>query len=146
MNLPGLPDYRATCNRYDACIADEHTTLSNGGDFAQRVRATATQLHQLGVVPGSVVAVQLRNRVELIVVLFAGWRLGAAVTPVNPNLTDFETEHQLRDSGAVVLVGDARPLPSFDGAYLDVADLATTVDVGAPDSVHNPPTGKSWRC
>lgn len=137
MNLPGLPDYRATCNRYDACIADEHTTLSNG-DFAQRVRATATQLHQLGVVPGSVVAVQLRNRVELIVVLFAGWRLGAAVTPVNPNLTDFETEHQLRDSGAVALVGDARPLSSFDGAYLDVADLATTAEIGAPDYVHNP--------
>ncbi|AYA23216.1 AMP-dependent synthetase [Rhodococcus rhodochrous] len=137
MNLPGLPDYRATRNQYDACIADEHTALSNG-DFTQRVCATAVQLRGLGVVPGSVVAVQLRNRVELIVVLFAGWRLGAAVTPVNPNLTDFETEHQLRDSGAVVLVGDARPLSSFDGAYLDVADLATTVDTRAPDYVHDP--------
>lgn len=144
MNLPTLPDQRAAHNGAGVCLADEQITLTND-DFAQRVWANAVQLRRLGVGPGSVVAVQLRNRVELIVVLFAGWRLGAVVTPVNPNLTDYETAHQLRDSGAAVLVGDARPVPSFDGAYLDVDDLATT---GGPtrSTTFTARLGTNWRC
>lgn len=103
MNLPTLPDQRAAQNGTGVCLADERSTLTND-EFAQQVSSYAVQLSRLGVVPGSVVAVQLRNRVELIVVLFAGWRLGAVVTPVDPNLTDFETAHQLRDSGAAVFL------------------------------------------
>ncbi|AOW93955.1 AMP-dependent synthetase [Rhodococcus sp. WMMA185] len=139
MSWPTLPDDRARTNRDGACIADERITLSNG-DFADRVRAAAAQLRSLGVGPGSVVAVQLVNRVELVVLLFAAWRLGAAVTPVNPNLTDFETAHQLRDAGAAVLVSDDRPAPDFEGRYLGVGDLATGIDTGAvaEDSVHDP--------
>ncbi|MEV0946917.1 AMP-binding protein [Rhodococcus sp. NPDC049939] len=138
MSWPALPDDRADTNPDGVCIGDERVSLSNG-DFADRVRAAAAQLSELGVRPGSVVAVQLVNRVELVVILFAAWRLGAAVTPVNPNLTDFETAHQLRDAGAAVLVSDDRPAPEFDGKYLGIGDLATAFHAGtAADSVHNP--------
>ncbi|WP_072690356.1 class I adenylate-forming enzyme family protein [Rhodococcus marinonascens] len=139
MSWPDLPDNRALTDRDGACIADERISLSNG-DFADHVRAAAAQLSGLGVGQGSVVAVQLVNRVELVVLLFAAWRFGAAVTPVNPNLTDFETAHQLRDAGAVVLVSDDRPAPDFDGRYLSVGNLATATDVDTDfeDAVHNP--------
>ena len=40
--------------------------------------------------------------------MFAAWHLGAALTPVNPALTDDEVLYQLQDSASRVLVGDAR--------------------------------------
>ena len=51
-------------------------------------------------------ALKLRNRVEFVVLLFACWRLGATVTPVNPSLTDAEVTLQLQASGARLLVGE----------------------------------------
>jgi acyl-CoA synthetase (AMP-forming)/AMP-acid ligase II len=49
--------------------------------FASWVDAAAEQLAELGVTPGSVVAIMLPNRVELLVAMVAAWRLGAAATP-----------------------------------------------------------------
>jgi acyl-CoA synthetase (AMP-forming)/AMP-acid ligase II len=69
-----------------------------------RVRAARRYLHELGVGAGDVVALKLRNRVEFVVLLFACWRLGATVTPVNPSLTDAEVMRQLEASGARLLV------------------------------------------
>jgi long-chain acyl-CoA synthetase len=51
-----------------------------------------------------VVALNLRNRVEFVVLLFARWRLGATVTPVNPSVTDAEVMRQLAACGARLLV------------------------------------------
>jgi acyl-CoA synthetase (AMP-forming)/AMP-acid ligase II len=77
--------------------------LTNAG-LLERVRAARRHLHELGIGDGDVVAVKLRNRVEFVVVLFASWRLGATVTPVNPSLTDAEVMRQLEASGAQLLV------------------------------------------
>ena len=52
------------------------------------------------------VAIQLPNTVEFVVSLFAAWRLGAAVTPVNPALSPQEVRYQLADAGAKVLIAD----------------------------------------
>jgi acyl-CoA synthetase (AMP-forming)/AMP-acid ligase II len=60
----------------------------------------------MGVGAGDVVALKLRNRVEFVVLLFACWRLGATVTPVNPSLTDDEVMRQLDASGARLLVAE----------------------------------------
>ena len=49
-------------------------------------------------------ALMLRNRVEFVVLMFACWRVGATVTPVNPSLTDAEVMRQLEASGARLLV------------------------------------------
>lgn len=46
----------------------------------------------------------LPNQVEFVVAMFAAWRLGAAVTPINPGLTSKEATHQLVDSGAKLLI------------------------------------------
>jgi acyl-CoA synthetase (AMP-forming)/AMP-acid ligase II len=78
------------------------------------------------------VAVVLPNRVDLVVTLFAAWRLGAAVTPVNPALTTPEIAHQVGDSGASVVVGDAVATPAV---RLDAADLDGGGDVAAPPQV-----------
>jgi long-chain acyl-CoA synthetase len=68
-----------------------------------------------------VVALKLRNRVEFVVLLFACWRLGATVTPVNPSLTEAEVMQQLEASGARLLVVE-------DGAR--APDAVATLAVG----------------
>jgi len=87
------------------CVRDADQELTYA-DFAARVDAAAEQLAELGVTRGSVVAIMLPNRVELLVAMVAAWRLGAAATPMNPTFTATEAAHQLTDSGAVVLVTD----------------------------------------
>jgi acyl-CoA synthetase (AMP-forming)/AMP-acid ligase II len=61
------------------------------------------------------------NRVELIIALFAAWRLGAAATPVNPALTPTEMQYQVDDAGAKVVIGDGLELNS---TVVDVDALA----------------------
>lgn len=70
-----------------------------------RVEAVAEQLAGLGVSKGDVIAVMLPNCTELLITLFAAWRLRAAVTLVNPMLTDSEARYQIGDAEAVLLVG-----------------------------------------
>jgi acyl-CoA synthetase (AMP-forming)/AMP-acid ligase II len=135
MRFSMLPDVRTEQSPDSPCIADDRTALSNA-EFLRAVRAAAAVLRGHGIERGDVVAVMLPNRVELVVTLFAAWRLGAAVTPVNPALTAGEVRHQLSDSAAKVLV-------TLDGAALDERVVAVSVtelggtavlDTGEPDS------------
>jgi acyl-CoA synthetase (AMP-forming)/AMP-acid ligase II len=67
-------------------------------------------LTEAGIGRGDVVAVVLPNRAELVVVMYASWALAAAVTPVNPALTEDEVAYQLADSHARIAVVDASSL------------------------------------
>lgn len=135
MNWADVLDDRVRRDHLGLCIADHNLTLSNS-DVVQRVNNLAAQISALGAAPGSVVAVQLRNRVELVIAIFAAWQVGAAVTPVNPNLTDFETEHQVRDAAAAILIGDGRGTLPFDGEYLDIEEVVAEPDLTAPVRRH----------
>ncbi|MFF3517811.1 class I adenylate-forming enzyme family protein [Streptomyces sp. NPDC002573] len=123
MHLAVLPEERAGRDPHGPCLADDLIGLDNT-TFAARVRAAAAVLRAHGVSRGDVVAVRLPNRIELVVTLFAAWRLGAALTPVNPALTVDEAYHQIEDAGARVVVGEA----DAELVTLDVEDLA-----GLPD-------------
>lgn len=120
MHIAVLPQDRVRAAPTGPCIADETRALDNAA-FADAVAGAAAALHAAGTGRGDVVAVVLPNRVELVVTLFAAWRLGAAVTPVNPALTVDEAGHQIADSGAGVVVGERAASPLVT---LDVAELA----------------------
>ncbi|QRY42758.1 AMP-binding protein [Mycolicibacterium boenickei] len=125
MNLPALTDRRAERDPHGPALADARHTLTNS-QLNHRVRAAAQQLRDAGIGAGDVVAVALRNRVEFVVLLFATWRVGAAVTPVNPSLTDDEVNRQLVDSGARLLViDDDITTTTTEVPTLGVAELAT---------------------
>ena len=112
MTLASLPDVRAQANPDGRAVSDGTVSLTNAV-LLRRVRAVAGQLHELGIGSGDVVAVKLRNRVEFVVVMFASWRLGATVTPVNPSLTEAEVIRQVESASAQVLVAeDGAPGPS----------------------------------
>ena len=103
MTFASLPDRRAIAAPHGPAVSDSRTVLTNA-DFLDRVRAASARLAELGVGSGDVVAVALPNSAEFVVLLFAAWRRGAAVTPVNPASTPHEVDRQVRDSHAKVLV------------------------------------------
>ena len=55
--------------------------------------------------------------------MFASWRLGATVTPINPSLTDAEVTRQLNDSGARLLVVEDGATAKGGVTTLAVGDL-----------------------
>ena len=101
-----LPDQRARRNPRGSCLADERQALDNA-QFATAVAAAAARLAEAGLGRGDVLAIMMQNRVELVTSMFAAWRLGAAVTPVNPALTSQEAWYQLEDADATLVVADA---------------------------------------
>ena len=127
--LAALPDARAASEPHASALADDAVTLDNAA-FADRVARAAALLDRLGVGAGDVVAIAMPNRVELIIALFAAWRLGAAATPVNPALTATEMQYQVDDAGAKVVIGDGLEL---DATVVDVDALA------AEPSLHRAP-------
>ncbi|MBA2349227.1 MAG: AMP-binding protein, partial [Solirubrobacterales bacterium] len=93
------------------CLADPAADLDlDNAAFLDRVQRAAAVLRRNGVEEGDVVAIVLPNVAELIVGLFAAWRVGAAVTTVNPALTLSETQFQVEDSGARVVIGTVEGL------------------------------------
>jgi long-chain acyl-CoA synthetase len=111
MNLPALPDLRAAENPSGPAVADDFTDLNNA-QFLDAVQRAAAALRGHGVSAGDVVAIMLPNTAGFVVALFAAWRLGAAVTPMNPSLTAAEVNYQVSDASAKVLI--AQTVPNFD--------------------------------
>jgi acyl-CoA synthetase (AMP-forming)/AMP-acid ligase II len=85
----------------------------------------------------------MQNRVELVTSMFAAWRLGAAVTPVNPALTPQEARYQLEDADATLVVADGASAakvgtgrPVIDASTLTAARAADAPpDVSSPDGL-----------
>ena len=124
-----LPDERAAHDANGPALADEVTGQLTNAQMLARVQAAANSLAAAGVKAGDVVAVKLPNRVELIIALFAAWRLGAAATPINPALTPAEVDYQLADSSARVMVADddaAARVPVIAAAALTDATSTPT--------------------
>ena len=133
MELHYLPWHRPAEQSDRPCVRDGHTELTYA-QFAERVDGAAEQFADHGVGPGSVVAVMLPNRVELLVCLAAAWRLGAAATPVNPVFTASEATYQIADADAALVVRASAGAPDGGRWSVLVDDLRTapTRSVPAP--------------
>ncbi|MGW2824311.1 AMP-binding protein [Streptomyces sp. NPDC001443] len=92
-------------------------------------RRAAAGLRGLGVKPGDVVAVQIPNRLELVVSYFGAWLAGAVVLPITHIYGSAEVGAILRDAGAKVLV-----LPDA-WRSIDFVDRLAGLDAG-PDLEH----------
>ncbi len=74
------------------------------GDVDQMSRNFGAWLHANGYVKGSRVAIMMPNVLQYPVVVFGALRAGCIVVNCNPLYTPRELEHQLRDSGAEVII------------------------------------------
>jgi long-chain acyl-CoA synthetase len=77
-------------------------------EFNRFVRRAAVALEELGVGHGDRVAILSANNVEWVVLFWATAAIGAVIVPLNAWWKSDELEFGLRDSGAKVLVSDAR--------------------------------------
>ncbi len=113
--------------RYDSLpsVRDDRYDLTYA-EFGSWVDAAAEQLAEYGVRPGSVVAVMLPNRVELLVAMVAAWRLGAVATPVNPAFTATEADYQISDADAAVVVNSGPDAPNGGRPAIAVDTLRRT--------------------
>ncbi len=64
----------------------------------------ANAMAKLGVKKGDRVALYLLNSPQFIIAYFAALKCGATVTPISPVYTSHEVRHQLKDSGARLVV------------------------------------------
>jgi bile acid-coenzyme A ligase len=98
------------------------TTTARGGEtltwqqLAERSRAVAARLRDLGVEPGRVVCVELPNRAAHVVTTFGAWRLGATVLPLRPDLPAAERERLLALARPAVVVVDREPATDREAA------------------------------
>ena len=75
-------------------------------ELDQRTNALAHGLGKLGVAKGDRVAVLMRNRPELIEAMFACFKAGFCLVPLNHRLTAPEVAYHLQDSGAAAVLTD----------------------------------------
>src|SRR4029450_13532134 len=91
-----------TARKYPDRVAfvcgEDSRTFREGGS---RVNRLARGLGARGVGQGDRLAVLMGNSIEMVEAIFAGWRLGAIVVPVNFRLVAGEVEYVLDDSGAL---------------------------------------------
>ena len=76
------------------------------GDIVGMYRSVAGYLTELGIGKGDVVAIDLLNRPELIIIIMGSWMAGATVTPINVHLKEQEISYQIEDSGAKIVFGE----------------------------------------
>ena len=86
----------------DSPSVRDDATQTSFRELDRKVTSVAAQFRENGVTSGDVIAVMLPNRSELVISIFAAWYLGAAATPINPNFTHDEADHQIDDADAAV--------------------------------------------
>ena len=143
MNLGYLPwalPESDVARAHRPAVRDDRVELTYR-EFDQWVEAFAEQLAAHGFGHGDVLAIMLPNRVELLVAMFAAWRLGGAATPVNPVFTVNEADYQIADSGAALVVNLGPHAPTGGRDVIHVEDMRITrrggpvpvVDLAADD-------------
>lgn len=115
-------------------------SLSYSGLEAMSRRFASWLQHEAGIEKGDAVAIMMPNLLQYPVVLFGALRAGAVVVNTNPLYTPRELSHQLRDSGArviIVLENFAKVLQeAIEGSAVEVVVVSAVGDML--------PAPKSW--
>ncbi len=86
-------------------------TLTYAEIDAKSARMASFLQHELGLKPGSRIAIQLPNISQYPIAAWAAFRAGLVIVNTNPMYTPTEVIHQFNDSGAQALVVLADLLP-----------------------------------
>ncbi|WP_051020688.1 class I adenylate-forming enzyme family protein [Nocardia araoensis] len=108
MTLSTLPDRRAVAAPRQPALAADGAELDNS-EFLSSVQRAAACLRAAGVTTGDVVATMLPGAVDLVVSLFAIWRLGATAAVIDPTASGEEASRQISDADPKALIGTERP-------------------------------------
>lgn len=97
----------------------------------RRTNALARALGDLGVVPGDRVAVLMRNRPEMLEAMYACFKGGFCLVPLNSRFTEDEVAYHVSDSAAAAVLTDAEGAEIVLGATAGAASPVQVVVAGA---------------
>ncbi|AUC52357.1 AMP-dependent synthetase [Sagittula sp. P11] len=109
-------------------LFDGTDCVSDYGSFESAVAALAGGLAARGLVPGDRVAIFMKNTPQYLVALFAVWRAGAVVVPINAKLHAREAAWIIGNSGTCLALATS----SLAGALTDVTGVPV-VAAGSPE-------------
>ena len=121
MTFPYLPWFPGR-DRAAPAVRDDAVMLTYG-ELDNWSAAVAGQLAAQGFGEGSVLAVMLPNRIELVVAMLAAWRLGGIATPVNAAFTTAEAAYQINDCDAHLVINESSDAPSAGRPSIHVDEL-----------------------
>jgi long-chain acyl-CoA synthetase len=107
----------AACRRYASKTALVDTSCGRRlsyAEYGEIVESVASGLAAAGVKPGEVVAIFLPNSWEFCIAYHAATLAGAIPTLLNPTYREREVCHQLRNSGATMLITDGVNIAGID--------------------------------
>ncbi|GGB97246.1 AMP-binding protein [Cellulomonas carbonis] len=123
---------RAAAEHPSRVATDFMGAVTTYAALGRSVARAAGALRGLGVRPGDRVALVLPNCTTHVVAFYAALRIGAVVVEHNPTYTAGELEHQLRDSGATVVISWEKSVEavlaaraSTDVRHVVVVDLSS---------------------
>ncbi len=99
-------------------------------EFEERSSRLSAAFGQMGLRPGSVVAIDLYNCPEFLEVFFAAIKAGYVPTMVNYRYRSGELVYLLNDANAEVVVASAELAPSIRAISADLPSLRETIVVG----------------
>lgn len=112
MNLAQSVYDRATNQPEKAAYVFLNESVSYG-EFEQSVATFAGALRELGIKEGDHIALLVGNTPHFLITLYASWRVGAVVVPINPLYTPKELSYIIQNSDAKLLVGLDKLAPLF---------------------------------
>ncbi|MCO8129120.1 AMP-binding protein [Acidimicrobiia bacterium EGI L10123] len=134
MNLAMLLDIPSMIVPDDVALRSDDDTVTYA-ELRSRVGRVAAALRSSGIGPGDRVAILATNRVAAVEVIFGAAAVGAVAVPMNFRARPNEVEHLLRDSGAKLVVAEAR--------YEEVLRAACPTE--GPEAVFIGPDFDRWR-
>lgn len=96
-------------------------------EFARRAAALSHGLADHGAVRGDRVVLMMQNRPELLETMFACFRAGFCVVPLNMRFQADEVRYHVEDSGARVVITDPERLPVVADAVAELARVDVVV-------------------
>ncbi len=141
--LHGLVLWRAEVAPEAVAVVYEDEVLSYG-ELARRARALAAILACHGAGPERLVAVAMERSLELPVALLAVLVAGGAYVPLDPSYPEERLRFMLADSGAPVVLTQARLLPALESLAAGSAARWLAVDdlpAGEPAEITTPQEG-----
>lgn len=137
MSIAAVLGNRATRDPEGAFLFHQDQVVTFG-QVDIRSDALAASFHNLGIEAGDRVALILPPCPEFVIAFFAAAKVGAAIVPLNPQVTKLELRYMLRQSEAVlaVTVEEHRGqdfIALFDDLMTQLPELQYVVTVGEED-------------
>jgi long-chain acyl-CoA synthetase len=118
------PDFPAVCYFDQAISYREVNRLSE---------SLAAAFHDFGLQSGDRIIVDLQNVPQFLVAIYAAWKLGIIVVPVNPMYKEQELSYFFRDSGAKLFFTLDEIASNLDLSFLKETDVKQIITTSALD-------------